>query len=77
MMVMAQLLAAAGKVIIASNFMTAFILGGALSSLFGAINKLQLMVHLLLVNVQIPANASVFFGIILQLVTYNFIEIDD
>lgn len=57
--------------------MTAFFLGGALSSLFGAINKLQLMVHLLLINVQIPANATVFFGIILELVTYNFIDIDD
>lgn len=39
------------------NFMYSFIFGGGLSQLFAAINKLQIMVHLLLIKVSIPANA--------------------
>jgi len=42
--------------------------------MFAAIKKLQIMVHLLVINVRIPANAQVYFSVLLQLVTFNFID---
>ena len=61
----------------AANLAFNFLLGGALSELFAAINKLQIMVHLLVINVQIPANAQIYFSVLLQLVTFNFIDTED
>jgi len=57
------------------NFLMSLLLGGALSQLFGVIGKLQIMVHLFLINVEIPVNAQVYFGNLFQLVTYNIIDI--
>lgn len=45
------------KAVMVANFVMNLFFGGALSTLFGAIGKLQIMVHLLITNVLIPANA--------------------
>jgi hypothetical protein len=66
-----------GKMMIVANFMINLFLGGALSQLFAAIGKLQIMVHLLITNVAIPANAQVFSSGLLSLVTYELIETED
>ena len=34
------------------------------------------MVHLLIINVRIPANAQLFFGVLLQFVTFNIIDLE-
>jgi hypothetical protein len=34
------------------------------------------MVHLLIVNVRIPANAQLFFGVLLEFVTFNLIDLE-
>jgi hypothetical protein len=39
------------------NFGMNLFLGGAIQQLFSAIRKLTIMVHLLIINVRIPANA--------------------
>jgi hypothetical protein len=47
-----------------------------LSQLFAAIRKLTIMVHLLIINVQIPANASLFFTCLLNFVTFNIVNLE-
>ena len=44
--------------------------------MFGVVKKLQIMVHLLLINVVIPANASIFFSSLLSLVNFNLIPVE-
>jgi hypothetical protein len=52
------------------------LLGSALQQLFSSIRKLTIMVHLLIVNVRIPANAQLFFGVLLEFVTFNLIDLE-
>ena len=47
---------ASKAILIFHSFLSLF-LGGALQQLFSAIKKMQIMVHLLIVNVEIPTNA--------------------
>ena len=65
---MAKILAAAAasvgytsKAVLIFNFFLNLLLGGALQQIFGAIKKISIMVHLLIVNVNIPANAQIYF----------------
>ena len=62
------------KAVVVSNFIMNLLQGGTLSSLFGAIGKLQIMVHLLITNVRIPANAQIYFSGLLELVTYSIVD---
>jgi hypothetical protein len=50
-------------------------LGGAIQQLFSAIRKMTIMVHLLIINVKIPANAQMFFAGLLSFVTFDIIEL--
>lgn len=43
--------------------------------MFAAMKKMQLMIHLLLVNVVVPASCQMFFNSLLSLVTYNIIDL--
>lgn len=74
---MGDMMGDAGKAAVMANLAFNFVLGGALSELFAAISKLQIMVHLLVINVKIPANAQIYFSVLLQLVTFNFIDTED
>ena len=49
------------KAVLIFNFFLNLLLGGALQQIFGAIKKISIMVHLLIVNVNIPANAQIYF----------------
>jgi hypothetical protein len=40
-------------------------------------NKLQIMVHLILIKVPIPTNASAFFNTLLSFVTFDLIPIKE
>jgi len=66
---------AASKSVVIANFAVNLFLGGALQQLFSAIRKLTIMVHLLIINVSIPANAQVFFAGLLSFVTFDIIEL--
>ena len=58
----------------ASIFLNIF-LGTALQELFGMMRKLSIMVHLLIMNVEIPANAQYFFASLLSFVTFDLIDL--
>jgi hypothetical protein len=64
------------KWMVVVNFVKNALIGGSLSEMFGATNKLQLMVHLLITNVKIPANAQIYFSQLLQLVTFSLIDLE-
>lgn len=51
----------AGKAMAIGNFVIGLFLGGILSELFAAMNKLQIMLHLLIVNVLVPVHAIIYF----------------
>jgi hypothetical protein len=65
----------ASKAVFASNIFLNIILGTALQELFGAMRKLTIMVHLLIMNVRIPANAQYFFAGLLSFVTFDLIDL--
>ena len=44
------------KVAVVVNFILNMVLSGALQEMFAAIKKMQMMIHLLLINVQVPAS---------------------
>jgi len=58
------------------NFVSNLVFGGTLSSLFSAMGKLQIMVHLLITSVNIPPNAQVYFSGLLKLVTYEIYDFE-
>lgn len=66
---------AASKSVVIANFAVNLFIGGALQQLFSAIRKLTIMVHLLIINVSIPANAQFFFAGLLSFVTFDIIEL--
>ena len=51
----------AGKALAIGNVVMGIFLGGILSELFAVMNKLQIMLHLLIVNVLVPAHAMIYF----------------
>jgi hypothetical protein len=51
------------------------VLSGMLQEMFSAMKKMQVMIHLLLVNVVVPASCQIFFNSLLSLVTYNIVDL--
>jgi hypothetical protein len=63
------------KALFLGNFALNILLSGAINQMLSALNKLQIMVHLLLVNVKIPANAAIFCQSLLGLVSFELIDL--
>ena len=63
------------KAIVVLNFALNMVLSGALQEMLASMKKMQIMIHLLLIEVQIPATCQIFFGSLLKLVTYELIDI--
>ena len=57
------------------NFALNMMLSGALQQMLAAMKKMQLMIHMLLINVEIPPTCQIFFSSLLKLVTYELIDI--
>ena len=69
-------LTATTKLVVVFNFILQIILSGSLQMMFSAMKKLQIIIHLLLINVFIPPNDSMFFSTLLSLVNYNIINLE-
>ncbi len=63
------------KAIAFGNLLMNFVLGGVLQELFAVMTKLQIMLHLLIVNVQIPPQTLIFFKGLLGMVTFQLIDL--
>lgn len=58
------------------NFIMNLFLGGVMSELLAALSKLQIMLHLMLVNIEIPEQTKIFMLGLLKLCTFQIIEFD-
>ena len=63
------------KAVVIANFVLNMALSGMLQEMFAAMKKMQLMIHLLLVSVVVPASCQMFFNSLLNLVTYNIVDL--
>ena len=61
---------------ISFNFILNIIMSSSLNSMLSAIKNVQVVVHLTLLSVVVPANAQIFYGAIAELVAFDPIEID-
>ena len=50
------------------------VLGGSLSFLVSVIDQLQIVIHLPVLNIEIPPNGMEYFSIIVPIVTYDLLE---
>lgn len=58
----------------ASHMAMSLVMGGSASFLISAIDQLQLIIHIPILNIDIPANAMEFFTISVPIVTYDILE---
>ena len=63
------------KGLIITNFFLAFAFGISLQELLGLINSLQIVAHLPLNNVPLPANCYFMFDILVKIVSFDFFPI--
>ena len=63
------------KAAVILNFAMNMIFSGALQEMLSAMKKMQIMIHMLLINVLIPPTAQIFFSSLLKLVTFELIDI--
>ena len=61
---------------IISNFLINLLISGSLNLLWGMINCLQIISHFPLVNVLVPANCQLLFGIMVKIATFDVIPVD-
>lgn len=45
--------------------------------MLSAMKKMQIMIHMLLINVDIPPTCQIFFSSLLKLVTYELIDVSN
>ena len=64
----------AGKAMVIGNFILNLFLGGILSELLQAMTKLQIMIHLIIINVVVPAHALVYLQGMLSLLTFQIYD---
>jgi len=63
-----------GKAVAIGNFVMNMFFGGILQELLSAMSKLQIMLHLLIINVVVPAHALIYFKGLLGLVTFQIYD---
>ena len=57
-----------------SQMVISLFLGGSLSFLVSVVDQLQLIIHLPILNIEIPANGMEFFSLAVPIVTYDVLE---
>jgi hypothetical protein len=67
----------ATNTIMAGNLALNIILSASLQQLWSMINTQQIIVLMPLFNIEIPANAQLFYGFIMQLASFNILPMQD
>jgi len=57
------------------NFALNMMLSSALQQMLAAMKKMQIMIHMMLVSVEIPPSCQIFYSSLFKLVTYELIDI--
>jgi hypothetical protein len=63
--------------VIFSSTILSLLAAGPLQQIFDAIKSAQILTHLLLISVPIPASVSIFFGSLMSLITLQLIDLTD
>jgi len=50
------------------------LVAGPINLILGAVKQIQITSHIMLVDLSTPTNLNIFFSILMQLVTLNFID---
>ena len=58
------------KAFVLLSFFLNIFLGGIMQELFAHIHKLQIMIHLVIVNVLVPPHAMIYFNGLLNFITF-------
>ena len=53
-----------------ANTVVSILIAGPIQQLLSSVKQLQIMVHIMLINVAYPATSSVFFGMLMQVLTF-------
>ena len=59
-----------------SHFIINIMISGALSYLWGLINCLQIVSHFPLINVHMPANCQLLYGMLIKAATFDIVPVD-
>ena len=59
------------------NSILSILMGSSMNAMLASIKNVQVIVHLLLLNVTVPANAAIFFGAIAEMVAFDPIDISE
>jgi hypothetical protein len=62
------------KTSLVGSFVLNIFIAGSLNQLLGFINSLQLILHLPIMNVKLPASSLGFFQIVLPIVLFDILE---
>ena len=57
--------------LVAGNTAVSVLLAGGMSAVWGLINSLQIVAHFPLLNVQMPANATIMYDLIYTIATFD------
>jgi hypothetical protein len=65
------------KAILISSLVIKLLFGGPIRRLFDTVRKLSIMVHLLIINVSVPANVQYYFAGLLSFIRVDLFPIED
>ena len=72
----AQTVASSSGFVLASNFITNFILSASLQHVWSTIESQQIIVLMPLFKVNLPANVGIFFGYIMMIASFDLVPVD-
>ena len=62
---------------VTTNVVVSFVLSGPLQQLLSAVKHFQIIVHILLINVAYPTSATIKFGMIMELLNFQFVSFEN
>ena len=65
------------NVVLMSNFVISILIAGPLQTILDSVKSLQTIIHLMLVNLAYPATSTLFFGLLMQVLTFQFYDFTD
>ena len=57
-----------------ANTVVSILIAGPLEQLLSSVKQLQIIVHVMLIDVAYPASATIFFGMMMNLLTFQFYD---
>ncbi len=59
------------------SFIAQILISGSLQPIIDMINKSQIIVHMILVNISIPAFASIYYSYLFSIISFSLLPTDD